>query len=164
MVPTARSLSPTSWSSTAQRADEELQWFGQAFFEQALGVAAGSDSEEYASARRRCLDHGRHGIDAAARRASSSMRSSTPSYAPAIPIDLVNPESDFGSCTQPTAMAGYPLLTVPVALALGLPVAVSFWGDGRQRDDPDRDRGRLSRPRATPALGPLPAPTFPAFV
>ena len=35
---------------------------------------------------------------------------------------------DIGSCTQPAALAGYPLLTVPVALAHGLPVAVSFWG------------------------------------
>ena len=59
-----------------------------------------------------------HGLDALV----------TPSYAPANPIDLVNPESFPGACTGPTAVAGYPLVTVPTELAAGLPVAVSFWG------------------------------------
>ena len=71
----------------------------------------------------------------------------TPSYAPASPIDLVNPESHPGSCTAPTAMAGYPLLTVPTELAAGLPVAVSFWGTARAARRPwSRSRTATSRP------------------
>ena len=87
----------------------------------------------------------------------------SPSYAPAMPIDLVNPESHGGLLHQPAAVAGYPLLTVPSGLAAGLPVAVSFWGTAGSEAtlveiahgyEPARDRD----------TGPLPAPTFAPFV
>ena len=83
----------------------------------------------------------------------------TPSYAPASPIDLVNPESFPGSCTSATAMAGYPLLTVPTELAAGLPVAVSFWGAaGSEATLVEIAHGyEQARDRTT---GPLPPPTF----
>ncbi len=49
---------------------------------------------------------------------------------------------------QPSAIAGYPLLTVPAGLAAGLPVAVSFWGTAASETDPGRDRrGLRGRPR-----------------
>jgi amidase len=85
----------------------------------------------------------------------------TPSYSPAVPIDLVNSEHHAGACTQPSAMAGYPLLTVPSGLAAGLPVAVSFWGTagseatlveighGYERAR-DRDGGALPAPALEP--------------
>ena len=38
------------------------------------------------------------------------------------------PGGAHGLLHQPSAIAGYPLLTVPAGLAAGLPVAVSFWG------------------------------------
>ncbi len=108
-------------------ADVELVHFGQSLFEKAL-AGPDVDSEEYASARARCLRHARddgidavlaaHGLDALV----------TPSFTPAFPIDLVNAEADSGGCSGPTAIAGYPLLTVPSGMAAGLPVAVSFWG------------------------------------
>jgi amidase len=94
-----------------------------------------------------------HGLDALV----------TPSYAPAWPIDLVNAEGGSGACTQPTALAGYPLVTVPVHLAGGLPVAVSFWGTAHSEPplielaagfEAERDR----------VLGPLPAPSYAEFV
>jgi len=145
-----------------EHADTELQHFGQSLFERAL-TFPGVDSQEYAEARARCVAVSREaGIDAvlAAHDLDALV---TPSYAPACPIDLVNPESHPGSCTQPTAMAGYPLLTVPTELAAGLPVAVSFWGTaGSEADLIEIAHGyEQARDRTS---GPLPAPTFTPFV
>jgi amidase len=143
-------------------ADTELAWFGQSLFEKALaGPAEGSP--EYVGARTRCVAASReHGIDKVLR-AHDLDALVTPSYAPASPIDLVNSEHFPGSCTGPTAMAGYPLLTVPTELAAGLPVAVSFWGAaGSEAALVGIAHGyELARDRTT---GPLPAPTYPTFV
>ena len=87
----------------------------------------------------------------------------TPSYAPAIPIDLVNPEHHWGSCTQPAAMAGYPLVTVPSGLPHGLPVAISFWGTAGSEATLVEVAAGYERARHADS-GPLPEPTFPEFV
>jgi amidase len=143
-------------------AGTELAHFGQSLFEQAL---AGPDvtSREYAEARARCLRATRdEGIDAVLRAADLDALV-TPTYAPACPIDLVNPEFHPGSCTGPAAMAGYPLLTVPSGLAAGLPVAVTFWGTaGSERTLVEIGQGYESARDAE--TGPLPAPTFSPFV
>ncbi len=75
----------------------------------------------------------------------------------------MNAEAHPGACTQPAAMAGYPLVTVPTELAGGLPVAVSFWGTaGSEATLIEIARGyEAARDRTS---GPLPAPTFPTFV
>jgi amidase len=143
-------------------ADRELVHFGQSLFEQAL-EGPGVDSEAYVRARQRCLRHGRdEGIEAVLREHELDALV-TPSYPPAAPIDLVNPEVLGGACTQPSAMAGYPLLTVPSGLAAGLPVAVSFWGTaGSEATLVEVAHGyERARDRDT---GPLPAPTFRPFV
>jgi amidase len=145
-----------------EHAATELAHFGQSLFEKALaGPVAGSP--EHLAARSRGLAATRaggidrvlaeHDLDALL----------TPAYAPAGPIDLVNPEWFAGSCTGPTAVAGYPLLTVPTELAAGLPVAVSFWGGaGREATLIEIAHGyEVARDASS---GPLPAPTFPGFV
>ena len=145
-----------------EHADVELQHFGQSLFEQAL-EGPGIDSREYAEARARCVRAGRDdGIDAVLR-AHDLDALVTPSYGPAVPIDLVNPEAHTGSCTQPSAIAGYPLLTVPAGLAAGLPVAVSFWGTAASETTLVEIAAgyEAARDRDT---GPLPPPTFPTFV
>lgn len=143
-------------------AERELAHFGQSLFEKALAGPTVHD-EAYAAARARCVAAGReegidrvlreHGLDALV----------TPSYAPAMPIDLVNPESFPGSCTGPAAIAGYPLLTVPTELAAGLPVAISFWGTaGSEATLVEVAHGyEQARDRTS---GPLPEPTYPTFV
>jgi amidase len=145
-----------------QHADRELEYFGQFHFERALdGPAVGS--EEYVAARARCVKAGRdEGIDAVLREHDLDALV-TPSYAPAVPIDLVNAEHHPGACTQPAAMAGYPLVTVPSGLAGGLPVAVSFWGTaGSEATLVEIAHGyEAARNRVA---GPLPPPTFPTFV
>jgi len=121
------------------------------------------DSSQYAEARAACLEHARdRGIDAVLREHRLDALV-TPSYPPAMPIDLVNPESIGGSCTSPAAVSGYPLLTVPTGMAAGLPVAVSFWGTaGSEATLVEIGHGyEVARNRDT---GALPAPTFPTFV
>ncbi len=143
-------------------ADRELLHFGQSLFEQAL-AGPGVGSAEYVEARARCLAAARdEGIDAVLR-AHELDALVTPSYAPACPIDLVNAEAHPGACTQPTAIAGYPLVTVPTELAAGLPVAVSFWGTaGSEATLIEIAHGyEVARDRTS---GPLPAPTYPNFV
>jgi amidase len=145
-----------------QHADTELRHFGQAFFEQALeGPAVGSP--EYVAARAACLKHGRDdGIDAVLR-AHDLDALVTPSYSPAVPIDLVNPEHHAGACTQPAALAGYPLLTVPSGLAAGLPVAVSFWGTAGS-EATLVEIGHGYEQARDQAGGALPEPNFEPFV
>ncbi len=145
-----------------EHASTELAHFGQSFFDRALaGPIAGSPEHLAARSRGvaatraggidRVLDE--HALDALV----------TPSYAPASPIDLINPETFAGGCTGPTAVAGYPLITVPSELAAGLPVAVSFWGTaGSETTLIEIAHGyEMARNGSS---GPLPAPTFPTFV
>jgi len=145
-----------------EHADTELVHFGQQFFERALeGPDIGSP--EYAEARAGCLRRSRdEGIDAVLKEHQLDALV-TPSYPPAIPIDLVNPEHHWGSCTQPSAMAGYPLVTVPAGLAQGIPVAVSFWGTAGSDATLVEIAAGFERARDATS-GPLPAPTQPAFV
>jgi amidase len=143
-------------------AEVELAHFGQALFEMALEGPTVTDAA-YLEARARCVAASRtDGIDAVlAEHALDALV--TPSMAPACPIDLVNPEAHPGSCTSASAMAGYPILTVPTELVSGLPVAVSIWGGAHA----ERDLLRIghafeqARDRGT---GPLPPPGFPDFV
>ena len=144
-----------------EHAEVELRHFGQSLFEQAL-EGPDVDSQEYAAARARCLQHGRVGIDAVLREHSLDALV-TPSYGPPVPIDLVNPEAHTGSCTTPTAVAGYPLLTVPTGLAAGLPVAVSFWGTAGSETNLIEIAHGYERARNRDT-GPLPPPTFEPFV
>jgi amidase len=145
-----------------RHAATELAHFGQGLLLDALaGPVAGSP--EHLEARRRGIAATRAGgIDRVLREHDLDALV-TPSYAPANPIDLVNPESFPGACTGPTAVAGYPLVTVPTELAAGLPVAVSFWGTaGSEAGLVEIAHGyELARDTST---GPLPAPTFPTFV
>ena len=145
-----------------EHAGTELAHFGQELFERARD---GPDvtSAEYAEARALGLRLARdEGIDAVLR-AHGLDALVTPSFGPAVPIDLVNPEVHTGSCTTPAAVAGYPLLTVPAGLAAGLPVAVSFWGTaGSEATLVEIAHGyETARDRDT---GPLPEPTFEQFV
>jgi amidase len=146
----------------AAHADIELRHFGQSLFEAALSGPA-DGSEAYRAARARCLEHARdRGIDAVLREHELDALV-TPSYAPAVPIDLVNEEHLPGACTGPSAMAGYPLLTVPSGLAAGLPVAVSFWGGaGSEATLVEVAQGYEAARDAD--TGPLPEPGFTPFV
>jgi amidase len=144
-----------------EHADEELAWFGQGLFRQALALE-GLDSAAYRDARAACLAAARDGIDATLREHRLDALIA-PSYAPAVPIDMVNPEHHWGACTGSSAMAGYPIVTVPVELAHGLPVAVSMWGTAHSEPGLLELAAGLEAARDA-RQGPLPEPTFPTFV
>jgi len=60
----------------------------------------------------------KHGLDAIV----------APTTGPAWLIDFVNGDYDSGGCSQPSAIAGYPHITVPAGFVQGLPVGISFFG------------------------------------
>ena len=51
-----------------------------------------------------------------------------PTGSPAWPTDLVNGDHFLGASSGPAAMAGYPIVNVPMGFAFDLPVGISFFG------------------------------------
>ena len=142
-------------------AAEELPWFGQSLFERALDLE-GLSSTQYRDAVDACtvaglseLDHtlSTHHLDALL----------APAMAPPSPIDLVNGDHGSGGASDSSALAGAPILTVPVELAHGLPVAVSIWG-ARGSEQTLYAVGRSLEAGRDASTGPLPEPTFPDWI
>lgn len=142
-------------------ADEEMPWFGQSLFEQALGLD-GPESGQYRAAVEACtaaglteLDHtlSTHHLDALL----------APAMAPPSPIDLVNGDHGSGGASDSSALAGAPILTLPMGLAHGLPVAVSVWG-GRGHEQTLYAVGRSLESGRDASTGPLPEPTYPEWI
>ena len=144
-----------------EHAGTELAHFGQSLLEKALEGPRAGDAA-HLEARSRSATATRESIDGVLREHDLDALV-TPSYAPAHPIDLVNPESFPGSCSGPTAVAGYPLLTVPTEIAAGLPVAISFWGTARSEPTLIEVAHGYELARDA-SSGPLPEPTFETFV
>ncbi|HXT22323.1 MAG TPA: hypothetical protein VN923_16330, partial [Thermoanaerobaculia bacterium] len=51
-----------------------------------------------------------------------------PTGSPAWPIDLVNGDHFLGASSGASAVAGYPIVNVPMGSAFGLPLGISFFG------------------------------------
>jgi amidase len=142
-------------------ADRELPWFGQELLEKACETE-GTAAPAYAAAAEACrlagldeLDRvlGEHELDALL----------APTTSPAPPIDLVNGDPAVEGCSTQSALAGAPILTVPVGLAHGLPVAVSLWGARSSEQVLVRLGAALEAGRDA-STGPLPEPAFPVWV
>jgi amidase len=138
-------------------ADVELPWFGQSLFEKALTLD-GPSSPQYLDAVDACAAAGlaelsrtlgEHGLDALL----------APAMAPPTPIDLVNGDHGSGGASDSSALAGAPILTVPVEMAHGLPVAVSVWG-ARGSERSLYAIGRAFEQARDRSVGPLPEPTY----
>lgn len=107
-------------------ADQELPLFGQDRLEEALAQEAGGD--EYDALRERVQRAGRadgidrmvaeHGLDAII----------APTNGPARLIDPINGDAGGLGSSTPAAVAGYPIVTLPMGYAVGLPVNLSFIG------------------------------------
>jgi amidase len=107
-------------------AAEELGWFGQESFEQAV-AKGGLDAPEYREALALCRKVARdEGIDAALAKHQLDALVA-PTGGPAWLTDLVNGDAFTGSSSTPAAVAGYPSITVPAGLLHGLPIGVSFF-------------------------------------
>ena len=82
-----------------------------------------------------------------------------PAMAPPSPIDLVNGDHGSGGASDSSALAGAPILTFPMGLAHGLPVAVSVWG-ARGSEPTLYAVGRSLETGRDASTGPLPEPTY----
>jgi len=108
-------------------AAQEMWYFGQEFFE--LAQQEIFSQQEYLDALER--GHrlaGTEGIDAALAN-NNVVALVAPSGNPAWPIDYVNGDHFTGSSTYPSAVAGYPIVNVPMGFIFDLlPVGISFLG------------------------------------
>ena len=104
----------------------EMPYFGQEIFvqSQARGPLASPAYRRALAANRRLA--GAQGIDAAlaARRLDVLV---APTNGPAWSIDLVTGDHFGGGYSSPSAVAGYPHVTVPAGFVHGLPVGLSFF-------------------------------------
>ena len=108
-------------------ADSEMPYFQQELFEQA--EAKGDlQAQEYVDAAARARELSREkGIDATlAKHGLDALVA--PSRTPAWTLDPLNGDRAIGGSTQPSAMAGYPIVTVPAGFAFdALPMGLSFF-------------------------------------
>jgi len=105
----------------------ELKWFGQEILE--LSEATGGvDDPDYPAKLAASLRISREeGLDAVLE-ANDLDAIIAPTGSPAWPTDLVNGDAFLGGTSSYAAMAGYPLVTVPMGDAFGLPVGLTFMG------------------------------------
>ena len=114
-------------------ADQELKWFGQELFELAESDPYTAAQYNSSLAHERALG-GSLGIDATL--AGSNLAALVaPTGAPAWPTDLVNGDHFLGASSSPAAIAGYPIVNVPMGDSFGLPVGLSFFGTAWSEPD-----------------------------
>ncbi|MBW3564620.1 MAG: amidase [Acidobacteria bacterium] len=108
--------------------DRMMPYFGQEIFELANAKGPLTDAA-YTSALKKNHDLSRReGIDETI--ATDNLDAIiAPTLAPAWPTDLVNGDHYIGGYSQPSAVSGYPHITVPLGFVHGLPVGVSFFGE-----------------------------------
>lgn len=108
-------------------ADRELRWFGQDLLEIAESFGDLEDptyKEMVATVQRWGRDEGidlllkTHHLDALI----------APTNLPAARIDVVHGDGPSGGSSTASAVAGYPIVTVPMGSIMGLPVGMSFFG------------------------------------
>ena len=105
--------------------DREMPYFGQEIFEMAQKKGSLA-TPAYKTARAKCLRMSRsEGIDAllAKHRVDAFV---APTGGPAWTTDLLNGDHFTGGYSTPSAVAGYPAITVPAGYDRGLPVGISF--------------------------------------
>ena len=112
----------------SEHAEQELKWFGQEYFEKAQTLG-GLDSDSYRLARSRSLKAAREdGIDAVLREHGLDVLLS-PAFPPAIMNDLVLGDANIGGdATTAPAIAGYPIISLPVGFVHQLPVGMAMTG------------------------------------
>ncbi|MEQ5789027.1 amidase [Erythrobacter sp. NFXS35] len=154
---TPRSLADLIAFNTAN-ADAEMRWFGQELFELAETT---TDREAYETARANALRiAGPETLDTLL--ADNNVQFLVvPTRGPTWTTDLVNGDNFNGSVGfgSPSAIAGYPHLTVPMGAIEGLPVGLSVMG--AKWDDHGVLKAGAAYERARTAK--LPAPTFRAW-
>ena len=151
---TPRNLTDLIAFNKAQ-ADDEMRWFGQELFELAETT---TDREAYEKARKNAVRiAGKETLDTLL--ADNNVQFLVvPTRGPSWTSDLVNGDNFNGSVGfgSPSAIAGYPHLTVPMGAIEGLPVGLSIMG--AKWDDHAVLKAGAAYEKARTAK--LPAPTF----
>jgi amidase len=107
--------------------DREMPFFGQEIFLSAQKKGP-LTSPAYRRALTTCRSRARAlGIDGVMTRLKLDAIVA-PTGSPAWPTDLVNGDHFLGASSSPSAVAGYPSVTVPAGFARGLPVGLTFIG------------------------------------
>ena len=107
-------------------ADREMPLFGQELFEMAENLDLSADRYQEILANNQRMA-GIEGIDAVMAQYNLEALVA-PTGGPTWPIGPKPLDAYLGSCTTPTALAGYPHITVPMGYIDGLPVGLSFLG------------------------------------
>jgi amidase len=109
-------------------AEQELRYFGQETQIQAQQTS-GLDHPDYLTALAETQRLSRQeGLDAVMDHYQLDALIA-PTSGPSWMIDHINGDAhNGGSSTQPTALSGYPAITVPVGFVAGMPVGISFMG------------------------------------
>lgn len=103
----------------------ELAHFGQEIFEMAA-QSQGRTASEYVSARKRNLEWVHNHLDVALSEHDVLI---SPAYMPAWKTDFATGHpAAGGAITTPAAIAGLPIVTIPMGLVEGLPVGLSLVG------------------------------------
>ncbi len=126
--------------------DDELRFFGQELFEQAVARGLLTDPayvEALATCGRLAREEGLDAVFAEHRRDAIV----APSGAPAWVIDHVNGDHYVGGNISSAAISGYPSITIPMGFVSGLPVGISFIG--RARSDAEQLGYAFAFERAT---------------
>jgi amidase len=111
-----------------EHAAEEMPYFGQELFLMAQEKGPLTEDRYRDTLARNHRLARQEGIDAVMD-ALNLDALVTPTGGPPWPIDLDHGDPDFGpSSSQPAAMAGYPIVSVPAGYSAGRPVAISFLG------------------------------------
>lgn len=136
-------------------ANDELKHFGQDIFDLAA-TSRGRAAPEYVAARSRNLEWIRTEVEPNFIDHDILI---APAYAPAWKTDFVlGHPSAGGHVTSPAAIAGWPIVTLPMGLVAGLPVALSLVGPARSEDRLLAAARAIERHLAVstdPAWGPL---------
>lgn len=110
-----------------QMKDREMPFFGQEIFEMAQEKAPLTDKKyKDALAKNHRLSR-EEGIDRALR-AHKVDAIIAPTGGPAWTTDLINGDHFSGGSSSPSAVSGYPAITVPAGFVRGLPVGLTFFG------------------------------------
>ena len=107
--------------------DREMRYFGQELFLRAQATG-GLDTAQYRDALATCRRIARtEGIDRVLREHRLDALVA-PSNTPAWLTDFIRGDNSGEDFSSPAAVAGYPHITVPAGMVLGLPVGISFVG------------------------------------